>query len=125
MRGWDRVLWGVVWQTSDHTSLIGSLHHPDEKPTYAGEPTRALLFTTRKAARAFCQSRRAQYAEYPKPHICLAWRWTPVRVRETVMPLKFQNDKAYREWEKKMARIKAKAEKTAKPSTSAKKKGRR
>ena len=65
--------------------LIGSLWLSPTS-SYAGEPTRALLFCTRKAARAYCRMEHAKYAG--RTDICTAWRFRPVRVRETVRKVK-------------------------------------
>ena len=46
-------------------------------------PTRPLLFVTRRHARAWCAAQHAKYAAYPEGHICRAWRFRPVRVRES------------------------------------------
>jgi hypothetical protein len=49
---------------------------------YQGEPTRALLFTTRTEARSFCDVQHAKYIG--RTDCCARWRFRPVRVRETV-----------------------------------------
>lgn len=89
IRGWDRPLWGVV-----HTAprsrpiLIGDAWHTDSASQstrrHDGEPTRALLFTTRRAARDWCSAENAAYRSHPKGDIVYAWRVRPVRVREQV-----------------------------------------
>lgn len=80
---WDRRLWGVVYASpmarvvrhvDDH--LIGSLWHATAKSSYAGEPTRALLFSTRHQARAWCAAQNKTRS--------LQWKMRVVKVRETV-----------------------------------------
>ena len=75
-RAWDRRLWGVVLH-ADHVTLIGSAWNGDV-PAHPGEPTRPLLFTTRAQARQWCAENADQTA------CCAAWRFRPVRVRETI-----------------------------------------
>lgn len=75
MTSWIRRLWGVEFSgklTRPH--LIGSLWAA-RASTYHEEPTRALLFCTRKQAREWCKS---------KNQCCADWRFRPVRVVETV-----------------------------------------
>jgi hypothetical protein len=80
-RGWDRRLWGAE---KIGLGLLGVGWHIQRVEYYEAEPLRALLFTTRRAARAFCQQTNARYAAYPDWHVCRAWRFRPVRVRERV-----------------------------------------
>jgi len=83
VRPWDRFLWGVEF-TGGVTApvLIGSAWDGGCSPAYPDEPTRPLLFTTRVAARRWCTRKRAVYAD--RTDRCAAWRFRPVRVRETV-----------------------------------------
>jgi len=67
---------------SDQPLLLGSLWDKSPKAGHFGEPTRALLFTTRDAARAWCDVQHAKYAD--RGDGCSKWRFRPVRVRETV-----------------------------------------
>jgi hypothetical protein len=88
MKPWHRKLWGVEFSSgSDDRRLIGSAwarfsgfpgHHP-------GDPTRALLFTTRNAARAWCKAETDHYRHRPDS---LNWRFRPVRVIERVDKVK-------------------------------------
>ena len=78
---WDRRLWGVVL---NGTGPLGVGWHHHRVDPYESEPSRALLFTTRRAARVFCQQKHAQYAAYPDGDPCRAWRFRPVRVRERI-----------------------------------------
>jgi hypothetical protein len=76
---WNRNLWGVEMSTArDSPILLGQAWHTQNHPAfYAGEPTRALLFDTRKQARAWCVQKLSGW-------IGKGWRLTPVRVIETV-----------------------------------------
>ena len=81
MKGWDRRLWGVE---SDGAGPLGMGWHYREIRFYDGEPGRALLFTTRAAARRWCAQKHASYANRPVGDICRAWRFRAVRVRERI-----------------------------------------
>lgn len=86
-RPWDRLLWGIQMQGSDardRPMLLGEAWTDLEArpgPGF-GEPSRALLFTTRALARKFCNAQHAKYAG--RDDCCAKWRFKPVRVRETV-----------------------------------------
>lgn len=87
--GWVKELWGVVLTDDDgegRPMLIGSMWHAGElrRASYPGEPPRALLFTTRQEAREWCQAKQAEYSNRPESDPARAWRFRPVRVRETV-----------------------------------------
>ena len=90
-RGWDRQLWGVMFRGGrDEIGPIGTLwndryHAPNP---YHGEPPRALLFTTRGAARAWCAMKMMEYRHYPEGHACRKWKVRPVRVRERVSAIR-------------------------------------
>jgi hypothetical protein len=89
MTAWDRKLWGIHFQGSlkEPPRLIGAAWDDKARMApsyYLGEPTRALLFQTRSHARAWCDARHAEYMRYDADHVCRRWRFTPVRVRETV-----------------------------------------
>lgn len=82
---WDRKLWGVVLSDStDGSLLLGEVWHGIETATRPGEPTRALLFTSRKAARAWCRAKAERYSR--RNDCCADWvfTFTPVRVRELI-----------------------------------------
>jgi len=84
-REWNRVLWGVMFTSGreDAPLLLGQAwNDPQPQSLYPGEPTRTLVFTTRKDARAWCRARREKYRE--RTDCCALWRFTPVRVRERV-----------------------------------------
>lgn len=83
---WNRLQWGVKFTngTKEPPHLIGVVWDQTarRRQPYPGEPARALLFTTRRAAADWCRVQRAQYVGR---HDALSkWRFTPVRVRERV-----------------------------------------
>jgi hypothetical protein len=87
VRHWDRLLWAVEMRSAScrpEGMLIGDAWHAIAPPAYEGEPTRCLLFRTRRLARAWCIEATVKHANHSTD-----WRFRPVRVRETVMP----NDK--------------------------------
>jgi len=84
---WDRLLWGIEFSSKndglgDKPMLIGGNWHPDNKPRYPGEPSRPVLFETRKLAREWCAAKN----EWCKSRndLCKYWHFRPVRVRESV-----------------------------------------
>ena len=83
VRPWRKLLWAVeTYSPLSRPHLIGRLWHDSTPKPYDGEPTRALLFCTRKDARAYC---RAEHDKYRGRQDCCAdWRFRPVRVLETV-----------------------------------------
>lgn len=87
---WNRKLWGIsfVGSLKEKPRLLGAAWDEGARASpahYFGEPTRALLFTTRAQARAWCDVQHARYLTYyDKDHICRQWRFRPVRVRERV-----------------------------------------
>lgn len=89
-RRWDRLLWGVHFSSGhiseDAPMLIGSLWAADMLGTpYPGEPTRALLFRTRREARAWCAETLIKWRDgRQRDAIVMRWMVRPVRVRETV-----------------------------------------
>lgn len=88
-RRWHRLLWGVQFTRSrddDAPMLIGGLWHDEARKFngfYEGEPTRALLFCTRREARHWCTDTNRKWQATKDP-IQQRWRVRPVRVRETV-----------------------------------------
>lgn len=57
---WSRRLWGVEYRKKGKAMLIGCLWNYEFEQArihYDGEPTRAMLFQTRKAARAWLKQR--------------------------------------------------------------------
>lgn len=87
---WDRRLWGVVVSTNARDStpfLIGEAWDEELRNRQLRDdgPSRALLFTTRAAARAWCARQHAEWRAGRRPHDPVAkWRARPVRVREQV-----------------------------------------
>ncbi len=81
---WSRLLWGVeLSSTPDRTMLIGAgWHLPLNTKHYYDEPTRALLFNTRKSAREYCKAQHDKYRG--RIDCCKKWRFNPVRVIEIV-----------------------------------------
>ncbi len=85
---WDRHLWGVMCRTGmpgAEPMLLGSHWYGSPRVTivsYPGEPTRALLFFTRHAARAWCAGQNLQWRE--RSDGMNRWRVRAVRVTETV-----------------------------------------
>ena len=79
---WDRKLWGV-WFNAPRTEgfLISDTWDNYRPVVRAEEPTRALLFTTRKAAREWCKARLAYYSDH---NICKDRKFRAVRVWERV-----------------------------------------
>lgn len=88
-RRWDRKLWGVEFRSASSRPLLISeawniragAHSPER---HFGEPIRALLFTTRAAARVWCDAENASYLSHHDDGIVRTWRVRPVRVRERV-----------------------------------------
>ena len=85
-RDWDYLRWGVLFSSrlAREPYLIGCLW-AGKKSSYAGEPARALLFSSRKEAREWCREKMREWktgrADIDRR---LGWRVRPVRVRETV-----------------------------------------
>jgi hypothetical protein len=83
---WSRDLWGIEFTSRSGTpTLISTLwHHDSTAPRnyYDGEPTRALLFTTREKAREWCRLEHDKFTS--RTDCCATWQFRPVRVRETV-----------------------------------------
>lgn len=84
---WDRLLWAVEFRSVEppfETSfLLGAAWHDGWRMTYDGEPSRTLLFRTRKHASDWCKENEKRVARH-SPH----WRFRPVRVRETVAEIR-------------------------------------
>lgn len=80
---WSRRFWGIEFIGRDGKSvLIGSVWNQDDSIPYHGEPTRALLFTTRAMARQWCKGQLVKYQG--REDFCADWRFSAVAVRETV-----------------------------------------
>ena len=79
---WDRILWGVEFRGRDKEEppiILGTLWHdqPHRRYFHEDEPTRALLFCTRKQARDWCRQSNERDGH-------LDWKYTPIKVRERV-----------------------------------------
>ena len=86
MSEWDNRLWGILFSSklTRESYLIGCAW-TGKKSSYVGEPARALVFITRKAAREWCAEKMKKWHSGRKGFdIVLGWRVRPVRVRETV-----------------------------------------
>jgi len=83
---WHEKLWGIEFRSSadGEKMLLGSIWHGTKIISYDGEPTRALVFCTRKAARAWCRNKMNAYKG--QEGVCRKWRFRPIRVIETVTP---------------------------------------
>ena len=84
---WDSMLWGVTF-SSQKTSpiLIGRTWGGHFGEHYAGEPTRPLLFNTRREAQAWCKEKNGNG--------CIRFR--AVRVREVVSHVIYPSSRASR-----------------------------
>jgi hypothetical protein len=79
---WNRVLWGVEFSSKiDGPIVIGAAWDNIFPNAYVGEPTRALLFNTRRQAREWCH-RRNEANNQP------GWKFKPIKIRETLENLK-------------------------------------
>jgi len=83
---WHEKLWGIEFRSSPdgEKMLLGRIWHSTKIISYDGEPTRALVFCTRKAARAWCRNKMNAYKG--QEGVCRKWRFRPIRVIETVTP---------------------------------------
>jgi hypothetical protein len=91
-----RLLWGIEFASRDMKSG-GVVPGPNDKPfllytawdklrdpMYDGEPTRCLLFTTRRQARNWCRSKLKYWCKVG----ITKWTLNPVQVMECVTPTK-------------------------------------
>lgn len=81
-----RQLWGIQLKTLKNDRPIGPLFdswHDVRQPFYEGEPTRPLLFVSRRLAREWCKQRRARYAD--REDDCAQWYFKPIRVKESLL----------------------------------------
>ncbi len=87
---WHKRLWGVLFygaQKDDEPMLLGATWHDEARlfeKSYPGEPTRALLFHTRRDARDWCAETHRKWRADGRDDCVARWRVVPVRVRETV-----------------------------------------
>ena len=77
---WNRVLWGVELKSTiknEPPTILGSRWHFADRRGHDGEPSRVLLFCTRKQARDWCRGRNERDEH-------LGWKYTPIKVSERV-----------------------------------------
>lgn len=80
---WIRELWGVTFRSRDNKpTLIGGLWEPKMFPRYENEPSRTLLFCTRRFAKKWCLEENAQYRK--RGGDSKYWHFSPVKVIEIV-----------------------------------------
>lgn len=78
-RKWDRLLWGIQLTTPRSKPILIGSAWSDAREYSPGEPSRPLLFLSRRSAREWCAKRTASSSAATKD-----WRYRPVRVREIV-----------------------------------------
>jgi hypothetical protein len=79
---WNRALWAVEMRSKlsrPEGMLIGDTWHSVTPRKYEGEPSRSLLFQTRKQAREWCAAKTIECKRHSSD-----WKFKPVRVRETL-----------------------------------------
>ena len=79
---WDRLLWGVEMRAKScrpEGMLIGDAWDHVTPQKYLGEPTRPLLFWSRRQARVWCAAKTIACKRHSDD-----WIFRAVRVRETV-----------------------------------------
>jgi hypothetical protein len=80
---WNRKMWGVTMKSPlSPLSLLGRAWIRGEKPNYEGEPSRTLVFQTRRQAREYCRAENTWCKA--RTDCCHEWKFRAVRVRETV-----------------------------------------
>lgn len=86
VRAWDRTLWAVAFKSpgTNQPFLVGESWHAVRPAAYVDEPTRALLFRTRRTAREWAKAKTLDSKRHS-----VGWKLWAVRVRETLCP----NDK--------------------------------
>lgn len=85
---WTRPLWAIRFKSKSDAFLIGTAWAKERNafPCHPEEPSRALLFLKRRQALAWCAVRNAEYKSRSEGDICRVWRFTPVRVTESIVP---------------------------------------
>lgn len=66
----------------EQSILLGDAWHSVRPMHYLGEPTRALIFWSRRQARVWCAAAHKRYSD--RPDDCRRWKFRPVKVRETL-----------------------------------------
>lgn len=80
----NRLLWAAEFSSPfTDARLLFTAWNKTSLPQYEGEPSRVMLFNTRKEARAWCKAKNEMYGA--RQDLCRDWRFRPVRVRETVV----------------------------------------
>lgn len=81
---WSRTLWAIELKSPlSKPGLISQAWKNNDRvvPKYYREPTRALLFETREAARSYCREANLKYQVHN-------WHFKPVKVIERVEAMK-------------------------------------
>jgi len=83
VRAWDRLLWAVAFKSpgTNQPFLVGESWHAVRLAAYVDEPTRALLFRTRRTAREWAKAKTLDSKRHST-----GWKLWAVRVRETLFP---------------------------------------
>lgn len=85
-RPWSNRKWGVAFigAMRETPSLLGEgwYKYPNFGQRFDGETSRALMFKTRRQARAWCKAQHAKYEH--RNDCCKQWRFRPVRVQELI-----------------------------------------
>jgi len=85
---WDYLRWAVKMSSKSccpEGMLIGTAWHKVTPALYEGAPSRALLFNSRKQARDWCRAKTIECAKHSTD-----WKYTAVRVRETIIEIQEQ-----------------------------------
>lgn len=80
---WDHKHWGVEFRSSmkdERPLLLSNLWRKDKAIPYPDEPTRPMLFTTRRAARKWRKEKMDSYST--RKDCCAEWKFKVIRVRE-------------------------------------------
>lgn len=86
---WERKLWGVLFIADGKAEFLIGTAWAKERNAFQChplEPSRTLLFMTRRTAREWCKKGNAYYRS--QDGVCGTWRFRPVPVRETVRPIR-------------------------------------
>jgi hypothetical protein len=92
MRAWRALRWGIAFTSGTGSSfLLAEWWHDgyrNRRPLIDGETPRCLLFHTRATARTWCETENAKWAKYPQGDTCRSWRVRPIRVVDSVAPVR-------------------------------------
>ena len=78
----SRIVWGILLKSKGET--IGPLYcawKQNYELQYTGEPSRPLIFNTRKQAREYCRDTHARWLYHPH---CSQWRFSVVKLIESL-----------------------------------------